>query len=587
MKNKTDLRQELEAVNRRGYPAYKSLKGQYDFGDFVLSIDHVQGDPFASPSNLSVEIPIRRTGFPEEYREKDYARTALEDCILRKFSGELTRNSFKAKGSGKSGLIATSRPGQEVLHRSALVITDEKLIARFEVGFPANGRTINSYELEKILFDFLPPAVMQSLFYRSWKREVLRENYELSVDQHFIREELPKRGLVAFLGEGSILPRMSGVSSRPLRDAVPLEVPESLKVEMDLPYYGRMCGLGIPEGVTLIIGGGYHGKSTLLQALEQGVYNHIAGDGREYAITEETALKLRAEDGRSVQNLDLSLFIHNLPNGKDTKRFSTADASGSTSQAAAVMEGIEAGSHTFLIDEDTSATNFLVRDEFMQKIVHGDKEPITPFCARVRDLYEKAGISTVLVAGSSGAFFHMADTVIQMDSYRPLDVREKVGRFLSEYPLPVFEADEFRLPHADRIFWGKPAGQGSTSSRGSRGHYAGNDRSGRGNQTESRGREERIRTKVMSTDGFSLNHDMVDLRYVEQLIDSEQTAALAKMMKYVLTHLSGTASVDRLAKMLEQLIKQDGLEPFMDGYGYCGLALPRVQEIYAMLNRYR
>ncbi|MCD7980985.1 MAG: ABC-ATPase domain-containing protein [Clostridiales bacterium] len=588
MKNRTDLREELESINRRGYPAYKSLKGQYDFGDFLLSIDHVQGDPFASPSNLSVEIPMKRAGFPEEYWDQDYARVALEDCILRRFSGELSKNSFKAKGSGKSGLIATSRPGQEILHRSALVIAKGKLTARFEVGFPANGRTINAYELEKILFDFLPPAVTQSLFYKNWKKEVLQKNYELSVDQHFIREELPKRKLVAFLGEGSILPRMSGVSSRPLRDAVPLSVPESLKVEMDLPYYGRMSGLGIPEGVTLIIGGGYHGKSTLLQALEQGVYNHIAGDGREYAVTEDTALKLRAEDGRSVQNLDLSLFIHNLPNGKDTKKFSTADASGSTSQAAAVMEGIEAGSHTFLIDEDTSATNFLVRDEFMQKIVHGDKEPITPFCARVRDLYEKAGISTVLVAGSSGAFFHMADTVIQMDAYHPLDVREKVAQFLPEYPLPAFEADAFSLPDVARIFWGKPAKQGGASARGTGGHYgkdsrSGGDRPGNGN----RGREERIKTKVMSTDGFSLNHDMVDLRYVEQITDSEQTAALAKMMKYVLTHMSGTVSVDRLAKMLERQIEQGGLEPFMDGYGYCGLAMPRVQEIYAMLNRYR
>ncbi|MCC8029050.1 MAG: ABC-ATPase domain-containing protein [Lachnospiraceae bacterium] len=606
MKNKSDLRQELESINRRGYPAYKSLRGQYDFGDFVLSIDHVQGDPFASPSNLSVEIPIRRTGFPEEYRREDYARIALEDCILRRFSETLSKNSFKAKGSGKSGLLATSRPGQEILHRSALVITKDKLTARFEAGFPANGRTVNSYELEKMLFDFLPPAVMQSLYCKSWKKEVLQKNYELAVDQHFIREELPKRKLAAFLGEGSILPRMSGVSSKPLRDAVPLGVPASLKVELDLPYHGKLCGMGIPQGVTLIIGGGYHGKSTLLQALEQGVYNHIAGDGREYAVTEDTACKLRAEDGRSVRNLDLSLFIHNLPNGKDTKCFSTADASGSTSQAAAVMEGIEAGSRTFLIDEDTSATNFLVRDEFMQKIVHGDKEPITPFCARVRDLYDKAGISTVLVAGSSGAFFHVADTVIQMDAYRPLDVREKVERFLPEYPLPAFEADEFRLPGTDRAFWGKPVKQGGGSGRQGRdygrnersGHGGpGSDRSGNGesghggsdNERRSggRGREERIKTKVMSTDGFSLNHDMVDLRYVEQLIDSEQTAALAKMMKYVLTHLSGTVSVDRLAKMLAHQIEKDGLEPFMDGCGYCGLAMPRIQEIYAMLNRYR
>ncbi|MCD8157138.1 MAG: ABC-ATPase domain-containing protein, partial [Clostridiales bacterium] len=503
-------------------------------------------------------IPMKKAGFPEEYWREDYSRIALEDCLLRRFSQGLAKCSFKAKGSGKSGLVGTSRPGQEILHRSAMVIAKNTLTARFEVGFPANGRTVNSNELAKILFDLLPPVVVQSLYYRSWRREALQKNYELSVDQHFIREELPKRKLVAFLVEGSVLPRVSGVSDRPLADAVPLSVPETLRVEMDLPYHGKTAGLGIPEGVTLIIGGGYHGKSTLLQALEQGVYNHIAGDGREYAVTEENALKLRAEDGRSVKNLDLSLFIHNLPNGKDTKRFSTADASGSTSQAAAVMEGVEMGSHTFLIDEDTSATNFLVRDEFMQKIVHGDKEPITPFCARVRDLYEKAGISTVLVAGSSGAFFHMADTVIQMDSYRPLDVKKRVEAFLPEYPLPVFEAEAFLLPQADRAFWGSPAR-----------------------------RDDRMKTKVISTDGFSINHETVDLRYVEQLVDSEQMAALAGMMRYVLTKVSGPVTVKRLAGMLMSLLERNGLEAFMEGYAYCGTAAPRIQEIYAMLNRYR
>ncbi|MCD8301088.1 MAG: ABC-ATPase domain-containing protein [Clostridiales bacterium] len=560
MKSSNDLRQTLLNIDHRGYPAYKSLRGEYDFGDFLLSIDHVQGDPFASPSNLSVRVPMGKAGFPKEYLREEYTCAALEDGLLRKFSEEIGRYSFKAKGSGKSGLIGTSRPGQEILRRSALEVTEEAVTARFEVGFPANGRTINARELEKVLFEFLPAAVVKCLYYRNWDKKVLERNYELAVDQHYIRRELPKRKLVAFLAEGSVLPRMSGVSSRPMQGAVPLSVPDSLRVEMNLPCHGKISGMGIPEGVTLIIGGGYHGKSTLLQALEQGVYNHHAGDGREYVITEDTALKLRAEDGRSVQNLDLSLFIHDLPNGKDTKRFSTADASGSTSQAAAVMEGIEAGSHTFLIDEDTSATNFLVRDEFMQKIVRSDKEPITPFCARVRDLYEKAGISTVLVAGSSGAFFHVADTVIQMDSYRPLDVKEKVGRLLPEYPLPAFDTGDFVLPGAGRLFWGIRSG----STHG-----------------------DRIKTKVNSTDSFSINRETVDLRYVEQLVDREQMAALAGMMKYVVKNASGPVTVSRLAEMLERLLKQKGLDAFMEGYSYCGLAVPRTQEIYAMINRYR
>lgn len=207
------------------------------------------------------------------------------------------------------------------------------------------------------------------------------------------------------------------------------------------------------------MGGGYHGKSTLLSALERGVYNHIAGDGREYVITDPTAVKLRSEDGRLIREVDISLFINDLPNKKDTHRFSTPDASGSTSQAAGIVESMEAGSQVFLLDEDTSATNFMVRDSFMQSVIHREKEPITPFLERARDLYEKCGISTVLVAGSSGAFFHIADTVIQMDAYRPVDITEKVKGMLEEYPLQMSETPTFVMPSFERELSFKKVGE--------------------------------------------------------------------------------------------------------------------------------
>ena len=224
--------------------------------------------------------------------------------------------------------------------------------------------------------------------------------------------------------------------------------------------------MGVPEGITLIVGGGYHGKSTLLSALQAGVYDHIPGDGREYVITDASGVKIRSEDGRFVKDVDISMFFSNLPNGKDTRRFSTEDASGSTSQAAAIVESMEAGSRLILLDEDTSATNFMVRDTFMQEVIARDKEPITPFLERARDLYAKAGISTILVAGSSGAFFHIADTVIQMDNYVPVDIKEKgvtrllpgsfAGRQLSEMRMPSFAEDHdegYYRAHPPQLLW--------------------------------------------------------------------------------------------------------------------------------------
>ena len=567
MYNKIDLKDKLESIHRKSYPAYKSLRGSYTFGDFVLSIDHVQGDPFAAPSSLHVELPLKKAGFPEKYLEKRHTKTALEDLILRSFSKALDQYSFKAKGSGKSGLISTSRPGPEVMRRTAVEFNNIALLVRFEVGFPANGRTINAQELEKILLEFLPQIVKTCLFYQSWEKAKIQACYELAENQQRIREVLEERKLVAFCANGSILPRKSGVSSQPLKDAIEFQSPESMEISIDLPFGNSIRGMGIPEGVTLIIGGGYHGKSTLLQALEQGVYNHVKGDGREYVITRADALKLRAEDGRAVSHLDLSLFIHDLPNGKDTHCFSTEDASGSTSQAAGVLEGMEAETSCFLIDEDTSATNFLVRDAFMQRVVSGDQEPITPFIARVRDLYEKVGISTILVAGSSGAFFHVADTIIQMDAYRPKDVKMSVEALLPEYPPADLcsNAEPFTLPTEKRMF---------VMERKIKRH-------GRGE------REERIKTKVMGTDGFSIEHNIVDLRCVGQLIDTEQTAALAAILKHIVKKGSICMEMQELVAEINTLLKKKGMAAFVEGALSCGYAYPRKEEIYLMLNRFR
>ena len=209
----------------------------------------------------------------------------------------------------------------------------------------------------------------QAFFYHNLDADRIREAVELAEDQQAIRNQLDVHGLVAFVANGSILPRESGVSARPMKQSVAFVSPESLQVTLQLPHKGSITGMGIPKGITLIVGGGYHGKSTLLNALELGVYDHIAGDGREYVTADETAIKLRSEDGRFIKNADISMFINDLPNGRDTHDFSTADASGSTSQAAGIVEGIEAGSRLFLLDEDTSATNFMVRDELMAQLV--------------------------------------------------------------------------------------------------------------------------------------------------------------------------------------------------------------------------
>ena len=591
-----ELRTLLLSLDRKGYPAYKSLAGNYQFDSFTLSIDHVQGDPFASPSKLSAFVPMKCAGFPSSYRDDPWKKTALEDYLLRLFGKQISRFQFQAKGSGKSGLLSVSRPGQEILERSAVAVSEKGITVRFEVGFPANGRTIYARELEKILFDFLPVCISAAFYYSSFSsnnKQELKETIELAIDQHYIRTQLASLGLCAFIADGSILPRESGVSDRPMKKSVPFSAPDSLAVTLNLPCRGKIRGLGIKKGITLIAGGGYHGKSTLLKALERGVYNHIKGDGRELIITDDTALKLRAEDGRKISGVDISLFINDLPNGKDTHSFSTLDASGSTSQAANIVEGLEAGSRLLLIDEDTSATNFMIRDEFMQHVISQEKEPITPFLERVSDLYQKSGISTVLVVGSCGSYFHAADTILQMDCYRPVDITEKVKELCKSYPLPSLHAPGYCLPNADRRFgfcMEKSFAQKSADKlqenpvSSGRPNTFGNSERGRGRQ----GRSESAKIKLLGSFSFSLDKETLDLRYVEQLVDPEQTAALAFLLRYAKENPScRQLKTTDLVNFLEEKIKKEGITSVCNSsYVPGNLALPRRQEIFACFNRW-
>ncbi len=563
MQSSTDLRSLLNRIDHRGYPAYKDTRGTYQFPGYVLSIDHVQGDPFASPSKVSVHVKGKTAAFPQELYREAHQRIALQDELTRQFGRRAEQFAFKAKGSGKSGLISVSRCGQEVLERTACRIDPSSgdIILRMEIGFPANGRTINARELEKILFDFVPECVKHALLYKNVDAKRLRSIIDLAEDQHYIREMLPKMGLCAFVADGSILPRESGISPRPMKGGVKFRSPKELEVTMELPHRGKITGMGIRKGITLIVGGGYHGKSTLLKALELGVYDHIAGDGREYVITDHTAMKIRAEDGRSIRKTDISMFINDLPNGRDTVGFCTEDASGSTSQAANVVESIEAGASLLLIDEDTSATNFMIRDELMQRVIHRDMEPITPFIERIRELYEDYGISTVIVAGSSGAYFHIADTIIQMDRYVPKDITEYAKKEAESYPVITGPEAPAEKPDFRRCPQPSPA-------------FKGNDR---------------IKMKTLSREGVMINKETIDLRYVEQIADSEQVTALGYCMRYAQKHiLNGRKDLRQVVEELEQVMEKGTLSALCESSSSVScMAMPRKQEIFACFNRYR
>lgn len=552
------LQAELKSINHKPYGMYKELAGGYDFKNYLLWIDHVQGDPFAAPSRVRIEV--KRHGFESGLWDTKEKRIALEDLILRRFSRALKENEERRMGSGKSGTLSTCRTGQEMLERIAVTLSASSLEARFEVGFPARGRSILADELITILFEILPKVAEQSLFAGNYSKEVLLRRMQLAVNQKAIRDQLEEKGLTAFVANGAILPRESGVSSRPMKQAVVFSSPKSLEVTLTVPYGGGMTGMGIPEGITVITGGGYHGKSTLLKALEAGIYNHIEGDGREYVLTRGDAMKLRAEDGRFVRDCDISPFIRHLPNGTDTTHFETENASGSTSQAANVTEAVEAGSRLFLIDEDTTATNFMIRDNLMAQLVSDDEEPITPFIRKIRSLYEDHGISTIIVAGSCGDYLAEADVVLRMDRYHVKDVTERAAELTEKNQISI-PREKFPQLAFQKVF----------SAKIPRDKY----------------NDYKIRTS--GTDGVSLNYETIDVRYLEQLTDGGQCITLGLMIREILLGEEYRRMTKRQAvEAVFRKVEKGGLMAITPkGYSCGHPVMARRQELFACLNRLR
>lgn len=556
------LRSTLRRIDRRGYKAYEEIRGLYRLPDMVLSIDHVQGDPYAPPSRVRLIVERSRLSLPAITSRT--RRVALEDFLARRARQVIQRLERRRTGTGHSGLIRVDAGGQEVLERTACRITDDRVELRLSVGLPAAGRSILGDVAEELLADVLPSVARAALWLDRSAMAEAERFVAVIEDAEALREQLPAHGLVAFVGRGAILPRRSGVSQEPLRDAaIPFEPPASLQVELQTPHSGPIVGLGIPEGVTVIVGGGFHGKSTLLEALARGVYNHVPGDGRERVVTRADAVVIRAEDGRRVVGVDLSAFIRHLPLGRSTNCFTSEDASGSTSQAANILEALEAGAKVLLMDEDTCATNFMIRDQLMRELIPAEAEPIVPFIDRVRQLHREAGVSTILVTGGAGDYLHVADTVIWMQTYRPIDVTSRARALVEQHGSPAFFPPDRWPGVVPRI----PIPE-SIDPR----------------------RRDRTRVKAFGIEEVAFGEESIDLRAIEQLVDPSQTRAIGLALVFALERrfIDGKRTLREILDLIDETIDREGLDVLSPHRGHPGdFARPRRYELAAALNRLR
>jgi predicted ABC-class ATPase len=560
----TSLVDILINLDGRGYKSYKQLqKKSFHFGLFKLTFEHVQGDPFAQPSRLSVLFDLREAGFPKELFETSERRLALEDFLLRKFFDQLDFLIRSSSGSGKSGIVEIYEPSQKILKRNATLINQGSLQLFFFAGLPGAGRTILGKECAKLFSETIPMLLERTLLAASLNLNEVNKHFQTLEDYSCLSQLLDKNEWVAFIADGSILPRTSGISEKPLAEGVVrFRAPDDFFEEVELPHAGKVRGMSIKSGSTLIVGGGFHGKSALLKAIQAAVYPHIPGDGREYVATIGNAVKIRAEDGRLVKKIDVSGFMNNLPSIESTKEFSTVSASGSTSQAANILEAMEAGCKLLLMDEDTCAANFMIRDSRMQQLIRSEKEPITPFIDRMEELFNGYGVSTILVMGGSGDYFQCADYIIAMDVYLPRLVTKKAKQIFEEFP-------NDRKNESSGIFPKFPSrkfdAQQLTFARGKK-----------GNAIDARG-----------LDYLDLGTNRIDTRYLEQLSEVGQLEACGWILKKLKAELLDGAKSNRVGgNLVFDQIRESGFEyltPFNNGR----LSLPRLQEVLAVFNRLR
>ena len=564
MRTTSELKTVIARIDGRSYNAYHAIKGRWSYGDYVVGVDHVQGDPYAAPSRLRAFLEPEVAGLRRAVLSSLSRRTGVAAHIARAFGEEAAKASSQ-RGSGKSGLLHIEAPGQEVIPQTAVLVgEDGGLEARFAVGLPAKGRRVLGREARELLVNDLAGAIERSLAAPAHRPDDLIRAAETNEDADALRALLPAHGIVAFVADGALLPRCSGVDDRPLTgdDVVAFESPESLRVELTAPNRGSVTGLGISEGVTLVVGGGFHGKSTLLRAVEMGVYNHRPGDGREYVVTVSSAVKIRAEDGRSVSGVDISPFIDGLPLGTGTKAFATPNASGSTSQAAALVEALEAGASLLLVDEDTAATNFMIRDRRMQELVPKAREPITPFVDRVEDLYELEGVSSMLVIGGSGDYLDVADVVISMSKYCPIDVTDRAREVAGAHPTGRIRE---RAPPLGARLARVPAPASVDPRRGRKAYSL----------------------RVPDKRKLLFGTDEIDLSALEQIVSWAQARSIGEALILARRQfVDGRRTVREVLAAVEGLVEREGLD-VLDPRQTGELTAFRRFELAAALNRLR
>ncbi len=354
------LIRKVKKIDGAGYGASVNILGSYSYDNqVVLIIDRVPRDPGDPlPGKIKILIPYKEL----RYDKKIVMKNNLSIRASKHFFNSITHRTIRYEGHP---WLWIDPPGQAFLERNSINFFEDYVEIRLDFYVPYKGRRkISGGRLRRLIIETIP-RIINELRGSSKKKKNLGRMIETIEDQEYLRKKLSEEGILAFIADGSILPRR-GDSDLPLRDAVPFKAPKKYSVIFNLPHHGQISGLYIERGkVISFAGANFHGKTTILTALSVAHYNYIPGDGREFVISIDELPLIAAENRRVIRGIDLSILMKKLP-GKniDTALFNTNEASGSTSQAASLLEALEFRVKGILIDEDSSAVNLLLRMKY-------------------------------------------------------------------------------------------------------------------------------------------------------------------------------------------------------------------------------
>ena len=546
MRDKREFHSILTTIHGKDASAYMALAGDFDFTRFVLHHIRiaVQGDA-ETVATLVLHVPQMIAGFPESLFETPIRRTALEDHLTREVAKAVSRVQSLTGVTGPD-TIRFVNPGPHILPRSAFVVASDFVEARLSVCLPVKDGKVDADSARRIFFDLLPQIVTDAMIFCYQDAEQIQRFVQVMEDADEIRQSLMQQGLVGFVAEGS----------SPSPNGPALTIDESIRTEIGVPNAGTLNGLAIPSGVTVVLGDPLSGRHELVAALGDGVYNHIPEDGRSLIVTVPDAVRVCAEPGRPVRNVDLRAFLRD---SQAAASVSTASASGHVSQMATSMEALQAGAQVLMYDESDSDAAFLAADARLRTVSGGHPGQAIPLSDRVRQMADEWRISIVIGAWAcAGPFLASADRILWIENGVVRDVTDSARDVGFDAP----DAQIHSLPEL------------ATETR----------RICPSSIDPSCGFDD-ARIEAPTPDTIQFGRSIIHLAGVPQVADESQAFTLGLILNYAkLHHLDTDRSLSEVLDLIDQELGMEGLDTLArDLRG--NLARPRRFEIAAALNR--